>query len=80
MPPRVTGPGSAARIPVLMRAVILGLHWHGGLTFKQIEAKVEVKERTASEIVKRAKVWASEQGNKYNFKATDFTNMRIKTR
>jgi len=39
-----------------MRGVILGLHWYGGLTFKQIEGKVGVKKRTASELVKRAKV------------------------
>ena len=52
-----SGPGSAPRVPLLMRAVVLGLHWHGSLTFREIEIKIGVKERTACELVKRAKVY-----------------------
>ena len=48
--------GSAPRVLLLMRAVVLALHWHGSLTYREIEDKVGVKERTASELVKRAKV------------------------
>ena len=48
--------GSAPRVPLLMRAVVLPLHWHGSLTYREIEDKVGVKERTASDLVKRAKV------------------------
>ena len=47
-----SGPGSAPRVPLLMRAVVLGLHWHGSLTFREIEKKVGVKKRTACELVK----------------------------
>ena len=49
--------GSALRVLLLMRAVVSALHWHGSLTYGEIEDKVGVKERTASELVKRAKVY-----------------------
>ena len=51
-----TGPGSASRIPLLKRAVILALNWHAGLSFDAIAVKVHVNARTAGRIVNRAKV------------------------
>lgn len=56
MPPTRTGVGSAPRVPLLVRAVILGLHWHGGITFNTISTKLGVAERTASNIIRKAKV------------------------
>ena len=50
------GPGSASRIPLLKRAVILALNWHAGLSFDAIAVKVHVNARTAGRIVNRAKV------------------------
>lgn len=56
MPPSHAGEGSAPRVPLLLRAVILGLHWYGHMTFNTISGKLGVNERTASRIVHRAKV------------------------
>lgn len=57
LPPPQAGVGSAPRVPLLLRAVILGLHWHGGMSFNSISAKLgHVSERTASRIVFKAKV------------------------
>ena len=50
------GPGSATRIPLLRRAVILALNWHAGLSFDAIAVKVHGNSQTARRIVERAKV------------------------
>ena len=50
------GPGSATRIPLLKRAVIVALNWHTGLGFDAIAVKVHVNSWTARRIVERAKV------------------------
>ena len=42
--------GSAPRVLLLMREVVLALHWHSSLTYREIEDMVGVKERTASEL------------------------------
>ena len=52
------GPGSATRIPLLKRVVILALNWHAGLSFDAIGVKVHVNSRTARRIMERAKVSA----------------------
>lgn len=49
-----TTPGPAPRVPILLRAVILGLHWWGGMTFKLTGKLLGVKERTAGNIIHRA--------------------------
>ena len=41
------GPGSATRIPLLKRAVVLQLNWHAGLSFDAIAVKVHVDARIA---------------------------------
>lgn len=51
------GPRSAPKVRFLLRAVILGLHWHGHLTYKVIGEVFEVMERTASDIICKVKVW-----------------------
>ena len=52
------GPGSATRIPLLKRVVILALNWHAGLSFDTIEVKVYVNSRTARRIMEWAEVSA----------------------
>ena len=44
------GPGSAPRIPLLKRAVILALNWHAELSFDAIAVKVHGNSRTARRI------------------------------
>lgn len=56
MPRYVTGAGSAPRVSLAMRGVVLGLRWHGRMSFKAIGERLNMSKRTASEIVKRAKV------------------------
>lgn len=57
--PSHSGVVSALRVPLLLRAVILSLHWHAGMTFKTIGEILEVNAGTASWIVLKAKVFHS---------------------
>ncbi|RPA91970.1 hypothetical protein L873DRAFT_1818448 [Choiromyces venosus 120613-1] len=58
MPLTHSGTGSAPRVPLLKRAVILALNWHGleNMPFAEIERRLGVKKRTAMDIVYRAQV------------------------
>jgi hypothetical protein len=44
--------------------VILGLHWHARHSFKEIEVKLNVKKRTANDIVARTEVHCPYPGTK----------------
>jgi len=50
------GPGSAAHIPLLKRAVVLALNWHAGLSFDAIAIKLNINAQMARRIVNWAKV------------------------
>lgn len=56
MPNSHAGPGSAPRVPLLLEAVMLGLHWYGDLSFHVIGAKLDGNEKTPSGIIEIAKV------------------------
>lgn len=51
VPPSHAGVGSAPRMPLLLKAVKLGHHWHEGMTFHAISKVLCVNEQTVSAIV-----------------------------
>ena len=63
MPVTHVGIGSAPRVPLVKRVAICMLNWYGNMFFAEIERTLDVKKRTAMDIVHRchgfdlARIW-----------------------